>query len=466
MHKIIYSPPGKTLLDFHTSSKRVRFIIGPFGSGKTTSCLMEIYYRICNHPVNAQGVRQTRFAVVRSTYPQLETTTLNSWKQIFDQPSGVLGKLRMSHPPTHNMQFQLIDNTYVKSEIIFLAMDNDNDVNKLLSLELTGIYYNELSDLSRKTIHVGLGRIGRYNRLDSWYGIIGDTNGMPKDHWFYEIAEQNTPKQWQIFKQPSAIIKNNNNEWIVNKAADNITNLPPNYYQDQVSAFDEDEINVYLLANYGQIKSNNPVWPSFNERNHVMNIAPSPNLPIGIGADWGLTPAAVIGQIFPDGSCYILDEIVTENADAQELADMINAKCNTVYKNFVIDFACGDPSGIARSPLDRNNNIFTIMRNNNLPFIPAPTNNWYIRSTVIANQLRNVNSKKPGLLINSKCQNLILGMGGRYHYNKSTKMPEKNHYSHVCDALQYWALGANLHHNLTGKKTKAIQANYHFNITK
>lgn len=483
-HVVKYTPRGRTLVRFHTSTARVRFIFGPFGSAKTTACIMEIYRRAREQKPGPDNVRRTRFAVVRATYPELETTTIKSWKAILDRPEGVFGRVRMGHPPTHVIKQAMPDGSLVECEVIFLAMDRKEDVEKLLSLELTGIYYNELSELPRAVVTVGLGRVGRYPAIrdggPTWYGIIGDTNGMGEDHWFYDVAERKTPDGWEIFRQPGGVVRDMDAEgrptgpWRLNPEAENLMNLPPAYYNDQLAAFSDDEITVYLAASYGVLKTGKPIWPDFHETLHVVDIDPVPGIPISLGADWGLTPAAVFGQVLPDGTAILFDEVVTEDADAKELARLINDKLDRDYPDFELDFLTGDPSGVARAQIDKSQSVFTIMSAENLPFQPANTNDWDVRVSAISTPLKKLIGGRPQLRVARRCTYLKLGMGGRYAYRKLPSLteekyaekPDKNIYSHVCEAAQYWGLGAGFGRAVTRKtKTYApVQAQTNFKV--
>ncbi len=473
---LTYEPAGPTLEAFYQSEARVRLILGPFGSAKTTACLVEIYRRALEQQPDSENVRKTRWGVTRATYPELETTTIKSHRALFDKPESILGRFKNGHPPTHHMKFNHGDGTKVDCEIIFLALEREEDVEKLKSLELTGLYCNELSELPRALITVGLGRVGRYPAMreggPTWYGIIGDTNGMPEDHWFYKAAEEETPEGWEIFRQPGGVLRDIGangqpvGPWRLNSEAENLSNLPPTYYQDMMGSMTDDEITVNLAASYGLVKTGKPVWPDFHETLHVADLDPVPGVRIGIGADWGLTPAAVFGQVLPDGSAILFDEVVTEDADAGELARLINLKLDREYSDYEIDFLCGDPSGNIRSQADKSQTVFKIMAANRLPFQPASTNDWDVRVTAISTPLKTLISGCPQLRVARRCQYLKLGMGGRYGYRKIKaageerhhEKPDKNIYSHICEAAQYWAMGAGLGKKVTRRHFRASRA--------
>ncbi len=57
------APP--TCGSFMMSDAFTRIIAGPVGSGKTTSCIVELFRRACQQEKHTDGCRYTRFVVVR-----------------------------------------------------------------------------------------------------------------------------------------------------------------------------------------------------------------------------------------------------------------------------------------------------------------------------------------------------------------------------------------------------------------
>ena len=53
-----------------------RFIIGPVGSGKTTAVIFELLKRCSQQAKGPDGIRRTRWAIVRQTLEQLRMTVL------------------------------------------------------------------------------------------------------------------------------------------------------------------------------------------------------------------------------------------------------------------------------------------------------------------------------------------------------------------------------------------------------
>jgi hypothetical protein len=74
-----YKPPGPVAKVFMMDDAFFRGIMGPFGSGKSTVCIMEILRRASLQRAGKDGIRRSRWAIIRNTYPKLRATTIKSW---------------------------------------------------------------------------------------------------------------------------------------------------------------------------------------------------------------------------------------------------------------------------------------------------------------------------------------------------------------------------------------------------
>ena len=77
---------GTKVAEFVTSSRSVDVLQGPLGSGKTKA----LCARIMRHAMEqikspVDGLRHTRFAIVRNTMPDLRRTTIRSWLELFPE---------------------------------------------------------------------------------------------------------------------------------------------------------------------------------------------------------------------------------------------------------------------------------------------------------------------------------------------------------------------------------------------
>lgn len=123
---------------FLQSDAFVRGLMGPVGSGKSYACAAEVMLRaVRQKPSPIDNIRYSRFVIVRNSYPELKTTTIKTWQEIF--PENTFGPMLWTPPITHHIRLPARGEAAgIDCEVIFLALDQPKDVRKLLSLELTG----------------------------------------------------------------------------------------------------------------------------------------------------------------------------------------------------------------------------------------------------------------------------------------------------------------------------------------
>ena len=423
------------------SDEFFRGIMGPFGSGKSTACIMEILKRAKTQRVGRDGKRRSRWACIRNTYPELKTTTIKSWHQWVPP---FIGRWVDSGPPTHHILEGDLD-----LEVLFIALDRPDDIKKLLSMELTGAWVNEAREVPKAVIDGLTGRVGRYPSVlmggTEWSGIIADTNPPDNDHWWYKLAEEDRPEGWMFFRQPSGL----------SAEAENREHLPDGYYERQVAGKDPDWVKVYVHGEYGFVRDGKPIYPEYKDALHCREFDLLPGSPIHIGIDFGLTPAATFGQRTPMGQWRWHSELVTEDMGAVRFAELLRAHVQTHYPGFPLGSISGDPAGDIRAQTDEVT-PFQILRAAGVMAHPAPTNDFLKRRESVAVALSRLIDGQPGLMVHPQCKMLRKGMAGGYNYRRLQvtgeerfhNVPDKNIYSHVCEAAQYLMCGAGEARNL------------------
>jgi hypothetical protein len=433
--KIITYTASKTARKFHNSKAFVRGIMGPVGSGKSVACCMELFKWAQEQQAGPDGFRKSRFLVVRNTLPQLETTTIKTWVDWF--PPSLFGRMTGKPPYTHYINYG-----DVKMEVIFIALDKPEDVKKLLSFECTGIWFNEAREIEKEIVDAGTGRVGRYpSKKDGGCtraGIIMDTNPPSDDHWWYNFAEEDVPNGYEFFRQPGGLTAE----------AENVENLPDGYYEKMMAGKDQEWINVYVHGNYGFISDGKPIYNQYKDDLHFSEkVIYNHKLPLYIGLDFGLTPAAIFLQKDVLDRWAAIDELVLEDAGAKTLGRVLRAKIQAEYPNKKI-FISGDPAGEQRSQTDEKT-PFEMLKSEGIHAKPAPTNDFAIRVESVNTPLGRLIDGVPGLVIGPKCKVLRKAMGGGYKYRKLnvsggakySEKPDKNKFSHPAEALQYGLLG-------------------------
>lgn len=484
-----YKPQGSVLRDFLQDNSFFRGVRGPVGSGKSVACCVEILRRALQQEKDSKGIRKSRVAVVRNTNPQLRTTTIKTWLDWF--PEKEWGKMNWSPPYTHHIKRGDID-----LEVIFLALDRPDDVKKLLSLELTFIFFNESREIAKPIIDAGTMRVGRYPSMKdggpTWYGVIADTNAPDEDHWWSVMSGDAPPPEhftreeslmlvkpdnWKFFNQPAGMIEKRNKDgevqdYEINEKAENVKNLTSDYYPNIIRGKTKSWIDVYVMNKLGSIEDGKPIYKEFSKDVHVATegIIPANDVPYYVGIDFGLTPACVFAQQIR-GRWLILHEIVAKDMGMVRFAELLRQEMQGKFGHLPLAKIYGDPAGDFRAQTDEST-PFQILRGAGLYAQPAPSNDVSLRLESVRSPLNRMIEGLSGMLIDYRCKHLVKGFEGGYQYRRMNvsgeryaDKPDKNHYSHIHDALQYLLLGAGEGKALTrGKEQKVVQAKRDFDV--
>jgi hypothetical protein len=443
-----FGAAGETLHRYVKDRSRVRIIIGPLGSGKTTTTIQHLLELVVTQKANASGERKSRWVAIRNTYPDLETTTIPDFREVFTDDIGVF---KHSNPPRYYMDASLPDGTRVLSEFIFLALDQPEDIKKLRGTQLTGGWMNETKEIPQEAFSMLDSRIGRYPTRtelgDYFHGILGDTNAPDEEHWIAE-AYHDTPKGWKVFRQPGGVIEING-QWVVNPLAENVENLPKGYYDAIIQGKRKDWIDVNVANNFGSTRDGKPVHPDFSKDLHVsrLPLEPTPGTKIIVGIDFGRTPAAAIMQQV-GRQIRVINELVTENMGALKFGKILKKHLNENYEGFKFEF-WGDPAGEQMAQTD-DNSPMDMLAVSGIECLPAWTNDWVIRQNALDNLLCTVEEGKPSIVFcPDRCKTLVRGLDSLYQFKRLrvkgrdefADKPLKNKWSHVCEALHYALMG-------------------------
>lgn len=431
---------------------QVQLHIGPVGAGKSSACMMKLYLLAINMPKGHDGIRRSKFAIVRNTYSQLKTTSVRTWQEWF--PPTIFGDVKGDSPMTHHLKFNDVD-----CEVIFLALENEKDVLRLKSLELTAAYMNEAQFFYTPTVVQDvLERTDRYpgNILGGALKrklVIMDCNPPTTNHWIYRKFEVERPDSWVIYKLPPALIKNSLGEWENNPEADYIKQVAnPNYWLDMTKGATEEYIRVSLCGEYGIVEEGRAVHPEYNDRLHVSprKIAADSNVQIGLGWDFGNTPACVVVQYTPTPQLMVLKEFWTEYMSVRAFAeDIVIPQLDKHFPFWRNNYVSRhDPSG--QSMNADGGTCQSILRELGVISLPAESNAAQFRRDSLKFFLNHLSAGQPGFILSNEIQLIREGLMGKFKYEliKSTYLsdnkqyqekPLKNIYSHSCEALEYIA---------------------------
>jgi len=385
---------------------------------------------------------------VRNTRDQLKDTTLRTW---FDwirpnsspQANDGLGSWRESER-TFILQF---DDVY--AEIMFRPLDKPDDVGRLLSLELTGAWFNECREIPVLLFGRAYERCGRYpsqrNGGSAWSGIIADTNAPMFDSDWYRVMEglpikDDEPESvipCSIFRQPSGL----------SPEAENTQHLAPGYYADKAKGKTSDEVEVYIHGRYGVSDYGKPVFArQFKRQVHVAKESLKPILgaPVIVGIDPGLSFGAAFFQVDWQGRVFLLREIASFDMGLNKVCEtLLIPMLRNVFTGCPVSVVI-DPAGLNRSSNDEKR-ATDILRSFKLQCRPAENNDPVSRVQALRQLLESWTEEGPKLLIDPSCTMLVRGFTLKYMFQKyrdgnTAETPLKNEYSHVMDAAGYAAM--------------------------
>lgn len=453
-HNKIYIPSDTAKL-FHADDTFVRLVMGPYNSGKTTMCLQEIVRRTRSMPAWRNGRRAARWAIVRNTVGELYSTTLKSWLNWFAD----LGTIHKRQKPILTYEHQFNDGDgIIDLELLFIALDREEDLRKIKSLEVTGCYINELSEVPEATLAHFKGRVNhRYPSRSFcsdgyWSGIIADTNPPDVDHWIYGAFENGSNLNYKIFRQPTGLIKDEDKKWVMNKSCDNYVNMAPDYYTKLAEGQSEDFVKVYCLGEYGLVSHGKAVYPEYRDDFHSVDDIPAiQGLPIHVFWDFGLTPSCLVLQLTPSGALRALKEYTADNMGIKNFAESIvlpRIKQDFVYNKIGISLA--DPSGIKKDEIMEELSCIGILNQIGIETHAARTNSLAPRLSSVRFFLNLFIDGTPGFLLSRRgCPILRKGFIRDYCYKRIAiageeryrDEPDKKHpVSDVHDCLQYGAM--------------------------
>ena len=430
-----------------------RMIAGPVGSGKTTGCLFELFRRACEQTPASDGMRYTRFAIVRQTLKQLKDTVL---KDVLSWLDGIA-----SYKVTDNTIY--ITHGDVVSEWLLIPLDDPEDQRRLLSMQLTGAWLSECVEMNVDIVSPLAGRVGRYpsgpKGTPSWFGLIADTNMPTENTPWHDFMEFSTPPDWQVFIQPGGMSDDAENLAWLPQTPETIL-LPEDdpvrlaqgrkYYERFIRSNTPDWCERYVHAHYGNDPSGTAVYrETFKSSFHVVSeLVPVSTYPLVIGLDFGRDPCAIICQPDHRGRLLVLEEIIAEDIGL-ELQLQRGIKPVLMQERYIgkMSIVVGDPAGTAKSTLYEETS-FDMVKREGLNAFPAPTNDIDKRINAVDSWLLGQRDGGPALLIDKdRCPTLIRALSGGYRYarlrnGQRKPTPDKNEYSHIMDALQYAALAA------------------------
>ena len=441
--ELSYQPP-LSLEPFFVSDKFVNLITGPVGSTKTTAGIVKIAHEAQRIKACHDGIRRSRCIWIRQSREQLRDTSIPDFLRWF--PDGVWGHYQKTE---YKFVMRFGD---VECEVLFRGLDDASDVRRLLSLQATFGVADEFRELNMDIFDALQGRLGRYpSKADNGVGSKDDFGNQIDKFWGmsnppdfdtpWEQYLSNPPDNAAVFFQPSGM----------SEEADWTQYLKDDYYPNLCEGKSQDWIDIYVHGKFGRSLSGKPVYSSFNAETHVSKAAMNPirstTNPLILGFDFGLTPACVIGQLDSFGRALVYEAVTSDNMGILRFSrERLKPLLAQRFPGMPV-LIIGDPAGVQRAQTDERS-VFDVLRSEGFRVIAAKSNSVVARIAAVEGLLTRMIDGRAAIQIDPGCGELIKAFRGGYRYRtkktgETEESPEKNHYSHISDAMQYFALHVN-----------------------
>lgn len=439
--------PGELFLDW---------IVGSVGSGKTTGLFFKLCYMAqLQAPSPVDGIRRSRCVIVRSTMPQLNDTTIKSFNYWFKD--GQAGKWKAT---TKDFIMRFGD---VECEVMFRPLDTPDDVDRVLSLEVTFAILDEFVQIPQEIVSALSARCGRYPpRIEGGatnWGMWGASNPGMESDWWYAFLEDQTllkdgeePTNWKYFKQPSGF----------SEFPENLDNLPgkDTYYTNLMKGKTQHWIKQFIEVEWGYSMNGKPVFPMFNKDLHVAKKPIQPNRfrPLLIGYDPGMSGGLIIGQYDDSvGRVTVLEEMALENyATDRMISERLKPLLRTKYPDFEA-LILPDPASSNRSQGQTGASVLIELKRHFA--VKEETDNTILPRLESAQYyMMRLTGEGPALQINPHCLNIIRALVSGYKYTiikgSTRETPDKNSHSHIADAFTYFTRYCRKGELLAGRKAE------------
>jgi hypothetical protein len=315
------------------------FIVGPGGSGKTIASCKKAGVEAQRMRPGPDGVRRYVLGTWRQKYVNLWKATIPSWWKVW--PREIFPQWTGSSPreAEHVLRFQDARGPFILINR-FRAFGESADPEDVLGNEFTDCYLNEWPTLPWHLFVALVDRVGREPPIEISGRVgrfFGDGNAPDVLSEIYREFYELKSEGYELFQQPSGLAPD----------AENIRAVGRDYYKNSMKMNQHRPwwIKRMIHAMPGFTRDNDLVYPKFDDSRNMATweLDPEPIIPIGVGIDGGLTPAAVYGQEMPNGQLRLLAEIQIDRGGMRELSTAMLALEQRRFAGCSFHVVC-DPS--------------------------------------------------------------------------------------------------------------------------
>lgn len=421
----------------------VDVIVGPIGSGKSVASVKKALISAQRiYPTGAGGVRRYVLGVWQPTYDRLWKQAIRKWWSVFPKD---LSRSRWSGAPpraaTHEIEihdpFGVIQLT-----VMFLAFSDLSDPEDLRGYEFTDCHGPEIDLWPKELLMKLLGRVGRdpaAERIKRLGRIFGDMNAPSVTNHLYPLLYEKKLPGFILHNQPGGLSPD----------AENIKAVGRAYYEQLKMLLADQPVEIRRLVDNipGPITGTNLVYPGYQDlRNRsATTLAVYRELPVLVGIDNELSPAAVYTQCTSDGQSRTLAEIALQGLPIEELgARMLELEAKRFVDCEFTDYC--DPAMLAGEDAGAKSERQRLEGVLHRKIKEASTNEPSRRRSAVNDKIAGTRSTladgRPAYIADPSCEGLRRGKMETYRFRKVQGTDElgsiaKTFDGHVADAEQY-----------------------------
>lgn len=437
----------------------VACLVGPRGSGKTIADQKKVAVEAQRVRPGADRWRRYVLGVWRQKYDSLWKATIPSWWMLF--PKDLAGSQWTGASPRaamHRIRFQ---DKWGEIEIIahFMAFGDIADPEDLRGLQFTDILLPEMDTLPKELMTGLIPCLGRDPppEVTGRQGkIYGSMNAPDVLNWTYRSFFEKPLAGFKLYRQPGGLHPDAEN---LQSYATTEDPTGRSYYVRMTELYADTPHLIRRMVHGipGVTRATDLVYDKFDELTmlSLVTLVPEQALPVIVGIDGGLTPAAVYMQEMSDGQLRVYAEIALERGGMEELATAMLALEARRFRGCEFHTVC-DPAMKAGEDSDTDNaraqrvskgsdrqRLAKLLgRKVQLAVTQEPTRRW---DAVRAKISLNLGPGRPGYLLDPSCKGLLRGKLQTYQFRKlrgtndlSSVQPTFD--THVADGEQYGAL--------------------------
>lgn len=306
------------------------------------------------------------------------------------------------------------------SEIYFIGLDNPKSAEKILGLEVSTLFFNEISELDFSSVQLAITRLAERNDLVK--RCFYDMNPSAKNSWAYYLFIKNlNPSDNEPLKNPGDY------GYFQINPIDNTENIDENYLA-LLESMPEKERKRFLEGEFAE-SGNGSVYYAFTRENNVETFDESYRVgQISIGLDFNVQPMTGVIGYFVNNKFYIWDEAFLENSDTYKMSDHLKSKgyIGTIYP---------DSTGSNRKTSGKSDHLIL----KEAGHVVHSTRNPFV--TDRANNINRLLSDRR-IVIHPRCKKLINDLEKVTWKNDDLDQTTDKMLTHISDALGYlcWAI--------------------------